>query len=183
MSYASWFGPGSIETIPNNTTITTVTQNGSNYATSVNLVPEVISRQQVLSTMTDEAITTFFTASNVPPGLYYAGVGYNVGTSAVDVWQPRDFFQIFVASADFLKTPTNSNASLFYKTKNTLLAPYYSGADPVGGQNGSMQGQHAGFLNLSTMQAVSFCAYMEDFSDNPTAHSVTLYDPWIQKIG
>ena len=181
MSYASWYGVS--QTIPNNATITTVFQNGSNYTTDVNLVPQVISRGLVLSTMTDEVNTLFFTASNVPPGLYKAGFWWQVGTGAADVWQPRDYVQFFVAAQDYINNPSNSNASGFYKTRNSVAVPYTEGADPVGGSNGSVYGQHSGYLNVSSIQNVSFCAYMEDFSDNPLTHAVAIADPWLQKIG
>ncbi len=160
-----------------------MTQNGSNYTTNVNPVPEVISRGSVLSTMVDEVNTTFFTASNVQPGLYKAGMYWQVGTGAADVWQPRDYLQFFVATQDYLNTPTNSNASQLYKTKNSVAVPYTEGADPVGGSNGTVFGQHFGYLNVSSIQNVSFCAYMEDFTDNPLTHSVLISDPWLQKIG
>jgi len=182
-SYASWYGSAQLNTIPNNNVFTNVTQNCSNYTTNVNPVPEVISRSIVLSTMVDEAVTTFFTASNVPPGLYKAGMYYNVGTGAVDVWQPRDYFNFFVATQDYLNNPTNSNAVNFYKTKTTNVVPYTMGVDPVGGANGSVLGMHQGFLNVSSIQNVSFCAYMEDFSDNPVSHTCALGDAFIQKIG
>lgn len=181
MSYASWYGVP--QTIANNTTITQVTQNGSNYTTDVNIVPQVISRTPVLSTMVDEVNTTFFTTSNVPPGLYKAGMWWQVGTGAVDVWQPRDYFQLFVCGQDYLNTPLNSNAQAFYKTRNSVAVPYTEGADPVGGSNGSVYGQHVGYFNISSMQTVNWVAYMEDFSDNPTTHSVAMSDPWLQKIG
>jgi hypothetical protein len=181
MSYVSWFGTP--QTIANNTFLTTVTQNGSNYTTLVNSVPSVISRNIVLSTMVDEAVTTFFTASNVPPGLYKAGMWWSVGTGAADVWQARDYVQLFVAAQDFINTPTNSNAADRYKTRNSVAVPFTEGADPVGGANGSVYGQHIGYLNVSSIQNVNFCAYMEDFADNPTTHTVIMTDPWIQKIG
>lgn len=183
MSYASWLGSAQLATIPNNTVYTTVTQAGSTYTTSVNPVPVLISRNTVLSTMTDEAITTFFTASNVQPGLYKAGFWWTCGTGAADLWQARDFFQFFVAAQDFINNPTNSNALNLYKTKNSVAVPFTEGADPVGGANGSVYGQHIGYLNVSSIQNVNFCAYMEDFSDNPSTHSVTMGDPWLQKIG
>lgn len=183
MSYANWNGPGDIQTIPNNTTITTVTQNGSNYLTQVNVVPEVISRNLLLSTMKDEQVTTFFQASNVPPGLYKAGMWWTCGTGAADPWQARDYFQFFVASDDYLRSPNDSNAAAYYKTKNTYAVPFTEGVDPVGTSNGSVYGVHQGFLNISSIQKVNFCAYMEDFSDNPTTHSVALGDAFLQKIG
>jgi len=134
--------------------------------------------------MTDEAITTFFTASNVLPGLYKAGFWWTCGTGAADVWQPRDYFQFFVAAQDFINPPANSNAAALYKTRNSVAVPYTEGADPVGGvANGSVYGQHSGYLNVSSIQNVNFCAYMEDFADNPTTHTVQMSDPWIQKIG
>lgn len=182
MSFASWNG-NTNQSIPSNTLITQVTQNGSNYTTTINAVPEVISRNLVLSTMVDEANTTFFTAPNVQPGLYKAGFWYQAGTGAADVWQPRDYFQFFVAAQDYINTPTNSNAANFYKTRNSVAVPFTEGADPVGGANGSVYGQHVGFLNVSSIQNVNFCAYMEDFADNPTTHSVAMTDPWLQKIG
>lgn len=182
MSYASWNGNVS-QTIPNNTFITAVTQNGSNYTTTVNAVPTVISRNLVLSTMTDEANTIFFRASNVQPGLYKAGFWWQVGTGAADVWQARDYFQFFVAAQDYINTPADSNAANLYKTRNSVAVPFTEGADPVGGANGSVYGQHVGYLNVSSIQNVNFCAYMEDFSDNPTTHSVAMSDAWIQKIG
>lgn len=183
MSYASWNGPGAIQTIPNNTTITNVNQNGSNYQTTVNLVPEVINRGILLSTMKDEAITTFFQASNVPPGLYKAGFWWQAGTGAADVWQARDYFSFFVSSDDFLKTPLNSNAGAFYKTRSTYAVPFTEGVDPLGAANGSVYGVHQGFLNISSIQKVNFCAFMEDFADNPNTHSVAMGDPFLQKIG
>jgi hypothetical protein len=183
MSYASWFGSAQLATIPNNTVYTSVTQNGSNYTTNVNPVPEVISRNTVLSTMVDEANTTFFTASNVQPGLYRAGMFWTCGTGAADLWQPRDYVQFFVASQDYLNNPTNSNAANLYKTKNSVAVPFTEGADPIGGANGSVYGQHMGYLNISSIQNVNFCAYMEDFADNPTTHAVSIADPWLQKIG
>lgn len=183
MSYASWYGSAQLATIPNNTIFTTVTQNGSNYTTNVNPIPEVISRQQVLSTMVDEVTTTFFTASNVQPGLYKAGMFWQVGTGAADVWQPRDYFQFFVAAQDYINTPTNSNAAALYKSRNSLACPFTEGIDPVGGANGSVAGQHIGYLNVSSIQNVNFCAYMEDFADNPTTHTVLMSDAWLQKIG
>jgi hypothetical protein len=183
MSYASWNGPGAIQTIPNNTTITTVNQNGSNYQTTVNLVPEVIDRGFLLSTMKDEAVTTFFQASNVPPGLYKAGFWWQAGTGAADPWQARDYFSFFVASDDYLKTPLNSNAGAFYKTKSTYTVPFTEGIDPIGAANGSSYGIHQGFLNISSIQKVNFCAFMEDFADNPNTHSVAMGDPFLQKIG
>lgn len=182
MSYASWNG-NTNQSIPSNTLITQVTQNGSNYTTTINAVPEVISRSTVLSTMTDEVVTKFFTASNVQPGLYKAGFWWDVGTGAADLWQQRDYFQFFVAAQDYLNTPSDSNASALYKTKNSVAVPFTEGADPIGGANGSVYGQHSGYLNISSVQNVSFCAYMEDFSDNPTTHSVAMADPWLQKIG
>lgn len=184
MSYASWNGPGSIETIPNNTVFTTVSQNGSNYLTTVNAVPEVISRNSVLSTMVDEQLTTFFQASNVPAGLYKAGFWWQAGTGASDVWQPRDYFSFTVAAQDYINTPSNSNASQFYRTRSTYAVPYTEGVDPIApGPNGSVYGIHQGFLNVSSMQTVSFCAFMEDFADNPTTHSVAIADPFLQKVG
>jgi len=184
MSYSSWLGSAQLATIPNNTVYTTVTQNGSNYTTNINPVPTVISRGTVLSTMVDEVITTFFTASNVDPGLYRAGFYWTCGTGAADVWQARDYFQFFVASQDFLTNPSNSNAVNLYKTKNSVAVPFTEGADPIGGvPNGSVFGQHSGYLNISSPQTVSFCAYMEDFADNPTSHTVAISDPWLQKIG
>lgn len=181
MSYASWFGTP--QTIPNNTLVTTVSQNGSNYTTSVNAVPSVIDRGAVLSTMADEAVTTFFSAKDVPPGLYKAGCWFEVATGAADVWQPRDYVNIFVAADDYINTPNNSNAAQFYKTRNTTVVPYTMGADPVGGSNGSVFLQHFGFLNVSSIQGVNWCAYMEDFADNPTTHAVAIADPFLQKIG
>lgn len=184
MSYSSWYANAQLATIPNNTIYTSVTQNGVNYTTSINPVPEVISRGTVLSTMTDEVITTFFTASNVTPGLYKAGFYWTCATGAVDVWQARDYFQFFVAAQDYINNPTNSNALTFYKTRNSVAVPFTEGADPVGGvANGSVFGQHFGYLNVSSIQNVNFVAFMEDFSDNPTTHSVAISDPWIQKIG
>ena len=183
MSYSSWLGSAQLATIPNNNVFTTVTQNGITYTTNVNAVPEVISRSQVLSTMVDEATTTFFTASNVQPGLYKAGFYWQCSTGAADVWQPRDYFQFFVAAQDFINDPSNSNAVSLYKTRNSVAVPFTEGADPVGGSNGSVYGQHQGYLNVSSIQNVSFCAYMEDFSDNPSTHAVLMADPWIQKIG
>lgn len=184
MSYASWLGSAQLATIPNNNVFTSVTQNGSNYTTNVNPVPEVISRNSVLSTMVDEAITTFFTASNVQPGLYKAGFYWQCGTGAADVWQARDYFQFFVASQDFINNPSNSNAVNLYKTRNSVAVPFTEGADPIGGvPNGSVFGQHTGFLNISSIQNVNFCAFMEDFSDNPTTHTVLIADPYLQKIG
>lgn len=181
MSYASWYGVP--QTIANNATITQVTQNGSNYTTNVNLVPQVISRTSVLSTLTDEVNTIFFTASNVPSGLYQAGMWWQAATGAADVWQPRDFLQFFVCAQDFLNTPSNSNAVNFYKTRNSVAVPYTEGADPIGGSNGSVYGQHIGFLNVSSIQNVNWVCYMEDFADNPVTHSAIIADPWIQKIG
>lgn len=183
MSYASWYGPVQNTSLPNNNVYTTVTQNGSNYTTNVNIVPEVVSRPLVLSTMVDEAVTTFCTVSNVQPGLYKAGMWWTCGTGAADVWQPRDYFQFFVAGQDWIKDPNNVNAANFYKTKNSVAVPFTEGADPVGGANGSVYGQHTGFLNVSSIQNVNFCAYMEDFADNPTTHSVAMGDFYIQKIG
>lgn len=181
MSYASWYGTP--QTIADNTFLTTVSQNGSNYTTLVNAVPSVVGRNLVLSTMVDEVNTIFFTASNVPPGLYKAGFWWQVGTGAADPWQPRDFFQFFVAAQDFINTPTNSNAAGFYKTRNSVAVPYTEGADPVGGSNGTVTGQHTGYLNVSSIQTVSFVAYMEDFSDNPVTHTVAMADAYLQKIG
>lgn len=181
MSYPSWFGVP--QTIANNATITTVSQNGSNYVTDVNVVPQVISRGSVLSTMVDEVNTIFFTASNVPPGLYRAGMYWQVGTGAADVWQARDYIQFFVSTQDYLGNTSNSNAATFYKTRNSVAVPFTEGADPVGGANGTVFGQHQGYLTVSTMQTISWCAFMEDFSDNPTTHAVALADPWLQKIG
>ena len=183
MSYASWYGSAQLNTIPNNSVYTNVTQNGSNYTTNVNPVPEVISRGVVLSTMVDEVTTTFFTAYNVQPGLYKAGIYWTCGTGAADVWQPKDYFTFFVAAQDYINNPTNSNAQQSYKTRNSVAVPYTEGADPVGGANGSVFGQHSGYLNISSIQNVNFCAYMEDFADNPTTHSVLIADPWLQKIG
>lgn len=181
MSYASWYGVP--QTIANNATITQVTQNGSNYTTNVNLVPQVLSRSPVLSTLVDEANTVFFTASNVPAGLYQAGMWWQAATGAADVWQPRDFLQFFVCAQDYLNTPTNSNAIALYKTRNSVAVPYTEGADPIGGSNGSVYGQHIGFLNVSSIQTVNWVCYMEDFADNPVTHSAVISDPWIQKIG
>jgi hypothetical protein len=182
MAYSSWNGSAQLATIPNNTVFTTVYQNGSNYTTSINAVPEVITRSTVLSTMVDEVNTIFFTASNVQPGLYKAGFYWTCGTGAADVWQPRDYFQFYVCAQDYLNAPTNSNAYL-WKTRNSVAVPYTEGADPISGANGSVFGQHTGFLNVSSIQNVSFVAYMEDFSDNPSTHSVAMSDPWLQKIG
>lgn len=181
MSYANWYGVP--QTIPSNSLLTTVTQNGNTYTTVVNAVPQVVSRSNVLSTMVDEANTTFFTVPNVQPGLYKAGFWWTCGTGAADLWQPRDYIQFFVAAQDFLNNTSNSNAQQLYKTKNSVAVPYTEGADPVGGANGSVYGQHFGYLNVSSIQNVNFCAYMEDFSDNPTTHTVIISDPWIQKIG
>jgi hypothetical protein len=183
MSFATWNGPGSIETIPNNTAFTTVNQNGQSYLTTINVVPEVISRQPVLSTMVDEVNTTFFTASNVPAGLYKAGMYFQCGTGAADPWQARDYFSFFVASQDYLNLPNDSNAASFYKTRNSTVTPFTEGFDPIAGANGSVNGQHTGFLTVSSIQNVNFCAYMEDFADNPTTHSVFMTDPYLQKIG
>lgn len=182
-SYSSWYGAAQMNTIPNNNVYTTITQNGSNYTTNVNPVPEVISRTSVLSTMVDEVNTTFFTASNVQPGLYKAGFWWQVGTGASDLWQPRDYFNFFVATQDYLNTPTNSNALAYYKTRTTSAVPFTEGIDPISGANGSVNGVHQGFLNVSSIQNVSFCAYMEDFGDNPNTHSVIMSDPFLQKIG
>jgi hypothetical protein len=181
MSYASWFGVP--QTIPNNSILTTVTQNGNTYTTTVNAVPQVISRGTVLSTMVDEVNTTFFTASSVQPGLYKAGFSWQVGTGAADLWQPRDYVSFFVAAQDYLNTPTNSNATAFYKTKNSVAVPYTEGADPIAGPNGTVYGQHVGYLNVSSIQNVNFVAYMEDYADNPTSHAVAMSDPWLQKVG
>lgn len=181
MSYANWYG--SIQTIPTNSINTNVFQNGSNYTTTVNVVPQVISRTTVLSTMVDEATTTFFSTSNIDPGLYQVGFWWQCGTSAVDVWQPRDYFNFFVATDDFLRTPSNNNAATFYKSRNSYAVPYTEGVDPLGGANGSVFGQHIGYVNVSSIQKLNFCAFMEDFADNPTSHSVAIADPWIQKIG
>lgn len=181
MSYASWYGTP--QPITDNTFITTVSQNGDTYTTTVNAVPSVISRGSVLSTMVDEVNTTFFTTANVTPGLYKAGCWFAVGTGAADVWQPRDYVSIFVASQDYLNNTANSNAVTLYKTRNSVAVPYTEGADPVGGSNGTVFGQHVGYLNISSIQTVNWCAYMEDFADNPTTHTVTIADPWIQKIG
>lgn len=183
MSYASWYGSAQLATIPNNTVFTNVTQNGSNYTTTVNAVPELISRTAVLSTMVDEVNTTFFTLQNVPPGLYKAGMYWTVGTGAADVWQPRDYLQFFVAAQDYLNTPTDTNAANLYKTRNSVAVPYTEGADPITGANGTVYGQHVGYLSVSSIQNVNFCAYMEDFEDNPGTHAVFMTDPWIQKIG
>lgn len=183
MSYASWYGSAQLNTIPNNTVYTSVTQNGSNYTTNVNPVPEVIARSGVLSTMVDEANTTFFTACNVQPGLYKVGMYWQVGTGAADVWQPRDYINFFVAAQDYLNTPTNSNAEEFYKTRNSVAVPYTEGVDPIGSPNGTVFGQHTGFLNVSSIQNINFCAYMEDFADNPTTHAVYMTDAYLQKIG
>lgn len=183
MSYSSWLGSAQLATIPNNTVYTNVFQNGSNYTTTINPVPEVISRGSVLSTMRDEVNTIFFTASNVQPGLYKAGFWWTCGTGAVDVWQPRDFFQFFVAAQDYINDSNDTNAQNFYKTKNSVAVPFTEGADPIGGANGSVFGQHFGYLNVSSIQNVNFCAYMEDFADNPTTHSVLMADPWLQKVG
>lgn len=183
MSYASWYGPAQLASVPDNNVYTNVTQNGSNYVTNVNVVPEVISRNIVLSTMQDEAVTTFFTASNVPVGLYKAGMWCSVGTGAADVWQARDFVNFFVAAQDYIQSPNDSNALAFYKTRTTSTVPFTEGIDPVGGANGTVNMTHQGFLNVSSIQNVSFCAYMEDFSDNPTTHTVAMGDPFLQKIG
>jgi hypothetical protein len=183
MSYASWYGTAQGSTIPNNTLFTNVTQNGSNYTTFINAVPQVISRNFVLSTMVDEANTTFFTASNVPPGLYQVGMWWQCATGASDPWQPRDYFQFFVAGQDYLNNPSDSNANTFYKSRVSVAVPYTEGADPIGASNGSVYGQHIGYVNISSIQNLNFCAYMEDFSDNPTTHSVLMTDPWLQKIG
>lgn len=182
-SYASWYGPAQLATIPNNSVYTTVTQNGSNYTTNVDVVPQVISRSVVLSTMVDEVRTVFFTAPDVPPGLYKAGMYWQCATGASDPWQARDYFQFFVAAQDFLNTPTNSNAGQFYKTRNSVAVPFTEGADPIGGANGSVYGQHIGYLNVSSIQTVNWCAYMEDSGDNPATHSVLMTDAWLQKIG
>lgn len=181
MSYASWFGTP--QTIPTNSITTNVFQNGSNYTATVNVVPEVISRGSVLSTMRDEAVTTFFQTGNIDPGLYQVGFYWTCGTSAVDVWQPRDYFQFFVAADDWVNNPSNSNAANFYKSKNSYAVPFTEGVDPLGGANGSVYGQHIGYVNVSSIQKLNFIAFMEDFSDNPTSHSVLISDPWIQKIG
>ena len=181
MSYASWYGAP--QPITDNTFLTTVTQEGKTYTTTVNAVPSVISRDIVLSTMVDEVNTSFFTVKDVPPGLYKAGCWFQVGTGAADVWQARDYVSIFVASQDFLNNPSNSNAINYYKTRNSVTVPFTEGADPVGGANGSVFGQHTGFLNLSSIQSVSWCAYMEDFNDAPLTHTVILADPFLQKIG
>lgn len=183
MSYASWYGSAQLATIPNNTLYTNVTQNGSNYTTSVNAIPTVISRGTVLSTMVDEVNTIFYTASNVEPGLYKAGFYWYVATGAADLWQARDFVNLFVASQDYISNTSNSNAATFYKTRNSVAVPFTEGADPVGGANGTVFGQHYGYLNISSVQNVHFCAYMEDFADNATTHAVAISDPWIQKIG
>jgi hypothetical protein len=183
MSYASWYGAAQQDSIPSNNVYTSVTQNGSNYTTNVNVVPEVVQRTQVLSTMVDEAVTTFCTLSNVQPGLYKAGMYWTCGTGAADVWQAGDYFNFFVAAQDYINNPTNSNAAGFYKTRNSVAVPFTMGADPVGGANGSVYGQHVGFLNVSSIQNVNWCAYMEDFADNPTTHSVLMTDFFIQKIG
>jgi len=181
MSYANWFGVP--QTIPSNTLVTNVTQNGSNYVTSINAVPTVISRNGVLSTMKDEAITTFFTASNVPPGLYKVGFYWNVGTGAGDPWQAGDYYNFFVATKDYLNNTSNSNAQQLYKSRTTSCVPFTEGVDPVGSPNGSVTGIHQGFVTVSSIQNLSFCAYLEDFSDNPTTHTAFLADPFIQKIG
>lgn len=181
MSFASWYGIP--QNIPNNSILTTVSQNGSNYTTVVNAVPQVISRGSVLSTMVDEVNTIFYTASNVQPGLYKAGMWWTCGTGAIDVWQPRDYFQFFVAAQDYINSSNNSNAQTLYRTRSSYAVPYTEGVDPVGGSNGSVFGQHYGYLNVSSIQNVHFCAYMEDFADNPTTHSVLMADPWLQKVG
>lgn len=183
MSYASWFGPGAIDTIPNNTTITSVTQNGSNYTTSINVAPTVISRNSLLSTMVDEVTTTFFQTSNVQPGLYEAGFWYSVGTTASDVWTSNDYFSFFVASQDFINNPNDGNAQTYYKTRSTYVNPYFEGVSPTGGYNGTVQGTHRGFINVSSIQTVSYCAFMEDYADNASNHSVVMADPYIRKIG
>lgn len=183
MSYASWYGSAQLNTIPNNNVFTSVVQNGSAYTTNVNVVPEVISRTPVLSTMVDEVTTTFFTASNVQPGFYKAGLYFQCGTGAADPWQSRDYLNFFVASQDYLNNPTNSNAASFYKTRTSTVTPFTMGFDPIAGANGSVNGQHIGFLNVSSVQNVNFCSYMEDFADNPTTHSVFMADPFLQKIG
>jgi hypothetical protein len=181
MSYANWFG--TTQSITDNTTLTTVTQNGSNYITTINVVPSVISRSSVLSTMVDEVNTIFFTASNVPPGLYKAGMYFQCGTGAADPWEARDYLNFFVASQDFINNPSNSNAASLYKTRNSTVTPFTMGFDPIGAANGSVNGQHTGFLTISSIQNVNFVAYMEDFADNPTTHSVFMSDPYLQKIG
>lgn len=183
MSYASWNGSAQLNTIPNNTVFTNVVQNGSTITTTINVVPEVITRGLRLSTMVDEAITTFATASNVQPGLYKAGMWWTCGTGAADLWSSRDYFQFFVAAQDYIKSPNDANASALYKTKNSVAVPFTEGADPVGGANGSVYGQHIGYLNVSSIQNVNFCAYMEDFADNPNTHTVAIGDTWLQKIG
>lgn len=183
MSFASWNGPSVQQSLPNNTVFTTVTNNGSNYITNVNVVPQLISRNTVLSTMTDEVVTRFFTIGNVEPGTYKAGFSWQVGTGAADLWQPRDYFNMFVCGQDYFNDQINSNAAAYYKTNNTSVTPYTEGADPISGANGTVQGQHFGFFEVSSIQSVHFCSYMEDFSDNPTTHSVAITDPWIQKIG
>lgn len=183
MSYANWNGPGSIQTIPNNTVFTSVNQNGSNYTTVINAVPTVLSRNPILSTMQDEKITTFFQASNVQPGLYKAGFYWELGTSSTDVWQARDFASFFVAANDYIKSPNDSNAFNFYKTRSTTAVPFTEGTDPIGGANGTVNGVHCGFLNVSSVQTVNYCAYLEDFADNASNHTVLMTDPYIQKIG
>lgn len=183
MSYASWYGTAALNTIPNNNVFTSVVQNGSNITTNVNVVPEVISRTPVLSTMVDEVRTTFFTASNVQPGLYKAGMYFQCGTGAADPWEARDFLQFFVASQDFMNNPSNSNAANLFKTRTTTITPFTEGFDPIGSANGSVNGQHSGYLNVSSIQNVNFVAFLEDFSDNPVTHSVFMADPWLQKIG
>lgn len=183
MSYASWYGSAQLATIPNNTVFTNVTQNGSNYTTNVNVVPELISRTAVLSTMVDEVNTTFFTATNVEPGLYRAGMYWTCATGAAAPWQARDYFQFFVAAQDYLNTPTDTNAANLYKTRNSVAVPFTEGADPITAANGTVYGQHVGYLSVSSIQNVNFCAYMEDFDDNPGTHAVFMTDPWLQKIG
>lgn len=181
MSYASWFGTP--QTIATNSIITNVFQNGSNYTATVNVVPEVILRTPVLSTMVDEVVTTFYQTQSLEPGLYKAGFWFQCATGAADVWAPRDYFELFVASDDYIQTPNNTNAQQFYKTKSSYAVPYTEGVDPIGGANGSVYGQHTGYVNISSIQKLNFCAYMEDFNDNATTHAVRMSDPWIQKVG
>jgi hypothetical protein len=133
--------------------------------------------------MVDEVNTIFFTASNVPPGLYNAGLYFQCGTGSADPWQARDFVKFFVASQDYINDPTNSNAATFYKTRNSSVNPFAMGFDPIVAGGGSVNGQHSGYLNISSIQNVNFVAFMEDFADNPSTHSVFMADPWLQKIG
>lgn len=184
MSYANWFGTAGGE-IANNTALTTVTQNGSTFTTTINVAPVMFDAGIVISTLKDEQKTTFYRLSNVPPGLYKGGFWWEVGTAATDTWQPKDYIQFSIVTT-YNTCNTNPNPSL-YAIGPVSANPFYQGIDSTGtSNNGSVVGSHEGTFYVASNQGpqnVDYYCVLEDFADNAFGHYGIMGKPWIMKIG